>query len=71
MRSRGIRRHHEGRVKSRVKSYYDGHAAGNPRSVGRIAHTRRMCSCRLCGNPRKYFRQATIQEMRAEQAGEA
>lgn len=71
MRSRGIRRHHEERVKSRVKSYYGGHAAGDSRSIGRIAHTRRLCSCRMCGNPRKYFRQATIQELRADRAGEA
>ena len=68
MRSRGMRRHHEERVKARVRSYYGGHAAGDPRRIGMIAHTRRLCSCWMCGNPRKYWKQETIQESRAREA---
>lgn len=67
MRSRGIRRHHEQRIKSRVRSYYGGLAANDPRHIGKIAHARRLCSCQLCGNPRRHWGQATIQEMRANQ----
>jgi hypothetical protein len=67
MRSRGIRRHHEERVKARVRSYYGGYAVGDPRSVGRIAHTRRLCSCWMCGNPRRYWKQATFQELRVRE----
>lgn len=67
MRSRGIRRHHEERVKARVRSYYSGHAVGDPRRIGMIAHTRRLCSCWMCGNPRKYWKQKTIQESRARE----
>jgi len=50
-----------------VQSYYGGYAVGDPRRVGRIAHTRRLCSCWMCGNPRKYWKQATFQEMRARE----
>lgn len=67
MRSRGIRRHHEERVKARVKSYYGGHSAGDARRLGRIAHTRTPCSCRMCGNPRKFWKAETIQELRARE----
>lgn len=26
-----------------------------------------LCSCHMCGNPRKYFREKTIQEQRADE----
>src|SRR5450432_4158031 len=71
MRSRGIRRHHEQRIKSRVRSYHGGFAAGDPRHIGKIAHARQQCSCRLCGNPRRYWKEETIQELRADMAAEA
>jgi hypothetical protein len=71
MRSRGIRRHHEQRVKTRVRTYHGGSAAGDPRHIGRIAHTRQSCSCRLCGNPRRYWKEQTIQELRADRSMEA
>jgi hypothetical protein len=70
MRSRGIRRHHEERIKLRVRSYYRGYAANDPRHIGKIAHTRRICSCQMCGNPRRYWGQETIQELRADRAME-
>jgi hypothetical protein len=70
MRSRGIRRHHEKRIKSRVRSYYGGLAAGDPRHIGKIAHARRICSCQMCGNPRRHWGVATIQELRASQTFE-
>jgi hypothetical protein len=65
MRSRGIRRHHEQRIKSRVRRYYGGLAVDDPRYIGKIAHARRLCSCWMCGNPRRHWGQATIQELRA------
>jgi len=71
MHSRAMRRHHEARVKARVRRYYGGLAMGSPRDTGKIAHARSLCSCRLCGNPRRYWKEVTVQEMRAEQAAEA
>ena len=64
MRSRAVRRHHEERVKARVRSYYGGYARFRPRSIGRIAHARQLCSCFMCGNPRHYWGGGTLQERR-------
>ena len=71
MRSRSIRRHHERRIKSRVRSYYRGYAAHDPRHIGKIAHARQLCSCFMCGNPRRHWRQPTLQELRADLAGDS
>ena len=29
---------------------------------GILYHTRKLCSCHMCGNPRKYFSELTIKE---------
>jgi hypothetical protein len=65
VRSKTFRRHHEQRVKRRVRSYYGGYAAELPRHLGRIAHSRQLCSCWMCGNPRRNLGERTIQERRA------
>ena len=65
MRSRAFRRDHEERIKRRVRGYYNGYAAELPRHLGRIAHARQLCSCWLCGNPRRYVGERTVQERRA------
>lgn len=70
MRSRAWRRHHESRIKHRVRQYYGGYAKDKPRHVGRIAHARQPCSCWMCGNPRRYLRERSLQERRAFQAGD-
>ena len=43
MRSRGVRRHHEQRIKSRVRSYYGGLAANDPRHIGKLYFTVLCC----------------------------
>lgn len=68
MRSRALRRHHEQRIKARVGSYYGGYAAGDPRQIGKIAHAKQLCSRVMCGNPRRYWQFATLQEIRAVRA---
>jgi hypothetical protein len=65
VRSRDLRRHHERRIKRRVRHYYGGRAAHDPRRLGKLAHTRRPCSCSMCGNARRYFGEVTVQERRA------
>ena len=67
--ARSLRRHHERRVKRRVQGYYSGYARGDPRHTGKITHARQMCSCEMCGNPRRYRGELTLQERR--QAGRA
>ena len=64
MHSRAMRRHHEARMKTRVRSYYGGYARHIPRSIGRIAHARQLCSCFMCGNPRRHYGGGTLQERR-------
>lgn len=67
-RTRAFRRHHLLRVKRRVRSYYGGVHRDDPRRIGQMAHSRPLCSCWMCGNPRRYFRMVTLQEVRAELA---
>ena len=43
---------------------YDRFDLESPRMVGKKAHTPAMCSCHMCGNPRKYWKEKTIQEKR-------
>jgi hypothetical protein len=62
MRSRAERRHHEDRIKRRVRRYYGGTAGTDPRRIGRTAHAPRTCSCRMCGNPRRYQGELTLAE---------
>jgi hypothetical protein len=64
MKSRAIRRHHEERIKRRVREYYGGAFRHDRRRVGIIADSRQLCSCRMCGNPRKWLDEKTLQERR-------
>lgn len=64
MKLRSVRRHHEERIKRRVKEYYGGAFRGDARHVGRLAHTRTPCSCWMCGNPRRYEGEPTLRERR-------
>jgi hypothetical protein len=65
MKVRALRRHHEQRMKQRVGSYYAGIARGDARQCGKLAQARTPCSCHACGNPRRQWRTATVQERRA------
>ena len=67
MRVRAWRRNHESRIKQRVRQYYGGYAKDKPRDLGRIAHARQLCSCWMCGNPRRYLGERSLQERRAFQ----
>lgn len=35
--------------------------------IQRASNHGKLCSCWMCGNPRKYWKQKTIQELRFEQ----
>lgn len=60
------------RAKRRIKSqyHYDPFGFGNPRLkdpkvIGKLANTPCPCSCEMCGNPRRHFKdKLTIQEKR-------
>lgn len=86
-KKRALRRHHERRLKERVKreGYFnrywedkkpvkkDGELVLKERSedekkaiIAKIADHPAMCSCWMCGNPRRHHNQETYQEHKAE-----
>lgn len=65
MKSLSIRRHHYLRRKMFVKKQWKSLGRNidfDPIIVGKYANTRQPCSCYMCGNPRKYLGEKTIQE---------
>jgi len=64
MSKRAIRRHHETRIKQRVADYFGGYARGQARQLGKLSHARQPCSCWMCGNPRRWFGEMSLQERR-------
>lgn len=68
-RTRDFRRYQAVKAKCRARRlvrsiwrlHYD---LDNPRCIGMIARTRKSCSKRCCGNPRRLFGERTIQERR-------
>lgn len=67
---RALRRHHAARVKNNRRYHWgrDRDLALEPVRWGKVVATPTPCSCWMCGNPRKYFGDRTIQELRAMQA---
>jgi len=64
MRDKAFRREAEKRKKEWAKKtftreYWNGMSDVQ---VGIRAHSPKKCSCLMCGNPRKYWKQKTIQE---------
>ena len=68
MRTTAWRRQQEEKKKRKVVKDHDKWwwEDESPRMVGKKAHTPAMCSCHMCGNPRKYWKEKTIQERRNE-----
>ncbi len=66
--NRALRRHHEQRMKDR---FYDKQRKnpfwGNtgPKAAGVYANHKCVCSCAMCGNPRRHFGERSMQEKRA------
>lgn len=71
MQGLSVRRHHEQRLKiiwqKRLKTFSPDCFEGKTekqiqRIVGRRIYTPVLCSCRMCGNARKHYRQRTFKE---------
>lgn len=70
--SRAERRHHRARLKKARQQYWGRDWSWctpevKTRRMGKIVATPAPCSCFMCGNPRKYFSELTLQERRASQ----
>lgn len=51
------------RIKGRVKNLlHFSYSSKSDRTLGVLYHTRALCSCYMCGNPRKYDKEITLQE---------
>lgn len=64
-RTRAFRRHKLETVKKRVVRYCTC-PVKDAKTIGQVAQTRKPCSCPMCGNPRKWFGQRTLQEINLE-----
>jgi len=42
----------------------------NPPEWYRLRHQRALCSCEMCGNPRKYWGEVTYQELKSIEMGD-
>ena len=70
-KSRADRRHHHQRMIDKVKNFwwlqadkYWGSEEKRQKHIRKMAETRHPCSCHMCGNPRKAFKEVTLQEQR-------
>ena len=62
MKQRALRRHHYQRLKRKRRDHYGGYGRHRTDAQGMLANTATLCSCWMCGNPRKYFGEVTRQE---------
>lgn len=68
---RALRRHHQARLKKARRFLWgprrDLHSEPG-RAIGIAIDTPKPCSCWMCGNPRRYFGERSLQELRADEA---
>ena len=71
MRTRAERRHHHQRMIKKAKKSFMCTALKEfvteeewYEKVAKLSETRAPCSCHMCGNPRKHYKEITIQERR-------
>lgn len=72
MKNRGFRRHQLEKRKKKIRNRWlnewrDRYYRALPEEelkecINREASTRKRCSCYMCGNVRKYFKEKTLQE---------
>lgn len=73
--ARALRRHHRERLKTARRFYWGrgrdrgaNPASDSDKAQGVVISTPAPCSCTLCGNPRRHFDEATLQERRSDEA---
>lgn len=58
------------RLRTTRSQYCLGETPHSERAAGILFRTPARCSCFMCGNPRKYFGERTVQERRQMQKGQ-
>jgi hypothetical protein len=71
-RTRALRRHHNTRLKNVRKHYWNNwlwreDVEGADRLLGMVTQTPALCSCLTCGNPRKWWKQKSIDQISFEE----
>jgi hypothetical protein len=71
-KSRAERRHHHRRMLDKVKKFglYQNYFWSEDEKLQhqrKMAETRKPCSCYMCGNPRKHWKEKTMQEKRFDE----
>lgn len=70
MSKRAERRHHLRRMKTKAERiYWQSPLAkyfGDSSPMIKTANHLKSCSCYMCGNPRKWFKEKTIQELKSD-----
>ena len=61
-RSRAQRRYQHAIVKRNRRNYMRIREIVTPRNLGITVHTPKLCSCVMCGNPRKWLKEFTLDE---------
>lgn len=69
-RNASYRRFQERKQKKHVQNIlknisHDKELANDEKQIGIFAHSSKGCSCIMCGNPRKYFKEISIAEKKA------
>ncbi|MFP3941396.1 MAG: hypothetical protein ACLF0P_13945 [Thermoanaerobaculia bacterium] len=71
---RALRRHHAARKKAWVRRTLRHRFLApedlSPRRVGLYAETPKVCSCWMCGNPRRHLGEVTLRERAHDEGGE-
>lgn len=63
---RAQRRYHTVRLKENRKNYWAGKFKLFPTEIGKVVQYPAVCSCHMCGNPRKYSGNSSSGKTRAE-----
>ena len=69
-RNGSYRRFQERKQKKHVQNIlknisHDKELANDEKQIGIFAHSSKGCSCMMCGNPRKHFKEISIAEKKA------
>ena len=67
MRDRAFRRFQEFKKKKWVQRVFSRWRELDEASIGYLAHSPHNCSCHMCGNPRKWWKEKTIQEKKMDE----
>lgn len=62
MRTKDERLANNARLRKNRRFFWGRDLAHENRASGIVVDTPTPCSCYMCGNPRKYFKEKTIQE---------